>query len=248
MSENISKLKLYSLGIVVEAKKRNSWFIKVYPVEELPMANGKIADLKTELDVSGKDVNDNTKTIKSKSDNIIVAKWMPEESNRATPPDMQPSEHVLIWKFADTDEFFWSVHKHEPNLRRHETVKYSYCNKPKGIDTYDDDSSYWIQWSNHDKHIHLHTAKNDGEPVTYDVKIDTAAGNIKIEDDIGNFILFDSVAGLLHANFNTEVRLEAPLVRFIANHVVNETPLVTNTGNEETEGNSLANVHINCVD
>jgi len=221
-AERESKLKLFSLGIVIHNKERNSDLIKVTPIEELTLVSGLIADQKYKYDVTTEDHKGTTKSNKVEGDNILIAKWLPfGHSNRMTAPDVIKNETVIIFRFSDTDEYFWTTIMREPKIRRLETVNYSYCNIPKGLEPFDKESSYWIEYSTHDKYIHLHTSKNDGEPFTYDVKIDTAAGIIDIKDDVGNFIEFNSTEDTLTANMNKEINLIAPTINILASKQVN---------------------------
>ena len=244
-----SKFKLYSLGIVAKDKPTTSDVITVMPIEHITDTTGDINE-ETEYESNSKDHKNVPSKAKAVSNNTIEASWIClGGSNRISSPDVIAGETVLIYTYADTNEYYWTTYLREPSIRRLEKVMYGFSNMRGGArsESFDRESSYWFEVDTLNKYVKLHTSDNDGELTTYDITINTREGNIEIKDGVGNFIYFDSPAGLLHAKFNTEVRLEAPLVRFIANHVVNEAPLVTNTGNEETEGNSLANPHINCV-
>ena len=175
---------------------------------------------------------------------------LPEgQGNRITAPDVQPGETVILYKYGDREEYFWESRENATKLRRLEHVRYSYCNVPGNLaeEGYDDDKSYWIEWSTMDKKIHLHTSTNDGEACGYDFTFDTASGTFEIKDTLGNYQKLDSTGGVWHILGNTEVLLEAPLVHFKVGHVLNEAPKVTNTGIEETASTSIANPHANCV-
>lgn len=237
------------MGIVAKDKPTGTDTISVMPIEHITDTKGDI-NQESDYESKAKDHKNVPNQTKSVSKNTIDAIWIPlGGSNRISSPDVIAGETVLIFTYADTNEFYWTTYLREPSIRRLEKVLYGYSNLSGGArsDAFDRETSYWYEVDTMNKYIKIHTSDNDGEYTTYDITINTKDGNIEIKDGVGNFIYFDSPAGLLHAKFNTEVRLEAPLVRFIANHVVNETPLVTNTGDEETEGNSLANPHINCV-
>ena len=249
MSDFQSKLRVYSLGIVTEAKKRDSMFIKVYPIEELPAVNGKVADVKVRKKDTAKNIMGEDIDFDIEANAIIVAKWWPEgQGNRITAPDVQPNETVVIYKYADREEYFWESRENAPKLRRLETVRYSYCNLSGGLaeTPYDDDTSYWFEWSTHDKKIHLHTSKNDGEAVGYDFVFDTGKGTFEVTDTAGNFLRLNSTSGMWHMFGNSQVLLEAPDVIFKADTVTNDAPVVLNTGMEETAQVSIANPHVNC--
>lgn len=244
----LSQLKPYSLGIITEHKEFGSDIAYMTPIEDFSLEEGKIVENTRDMNVKLPDINSVMRTAKLKGSAIIPAKWIPYgESNRDTAPDVRKNETVMIYRFGDTQEYYWTTYLREPELRRLEHVRYAFSNKPTGIDAYDSDSSYWIEYSTKEKRIKLHTSDNDGEVCRYDVTIKTDVGTVTIEDSLGNFQHLDSPAGLLHAKTNTEIRLEAPLVHFIADHVLNEAPTVTNTGHEVTYETSKASPHICAV-
>lgn len=194
-NERSSKFIPYSLGIVVVDKARGSDQIKVYPVEELPQIEGKITDFKKDLKVTSTDIKGATSSSSVKGDAIIVAEWIsPGNGNRNTSPDVIKNETVQIYRFADTDQYYWDTLFREPKLRRLETVCHMYGNLPKGMEPFTKESSYWMEVSTHDQHIQVHTTKSNKEPFEYDIKLNTATGELLIKDDIGNQIYLSSRA------------------------------------------------------
>lgn len=190
-----SKLVMYSLGIVMEDKKRGSDQIKIYPVEEFPQIDGKIADYKPSFNVSTTNIKGATKSADLKGDAVLVASWLPfGNSNRNTSPDVIKNETVCIYRYADTNEYHWDTMFREPALRRLETVCHMYGDLPSGVKGFDKQSSYWCEVSTHDQHIKIHTSKSNSEPFVYDIILDTKNGNLTIQDDIGNMIYLDSRA------------------------------------------------------
>lgn len=195
MDDRISKLSLFSLGIVLETKSRTSDTIKVYPVEELPFVDGNISSFSKSYKNTGVNAKGVSQKIDLSSSVTLEAKWIPDGvDNRITSPDVVAGETVKIYRFADTDEYYWATLMREPKLRRKETVCYGFSNIDSGIDSFDKESSYWFEVSTHDKHIKLHTSNNDGEPFTYDVMLDTATGSLTINDNIGNIVTLNSDA------------------------------------------------------
>lgn len=193
--ERQSKLIMYSLGIVMEDKKRGSDQIKVYPVEEFPQIEGKIADFKPSFNVSTTNIKGATKSADLKGDAVLVADWLPfGNSNRNTSPDVIKNETVCIYRYADSNEYHWDTVFREPSIRRLETVCWMFGDLPSGVKPFDKQSSYWCEVSTHDQHIQIHTTKSNQEPFVYDIKLDTKTGNITIKDDIGNMIYLDSRA------------------------------------------------------
>lgn len=206
----MSQLRLYSLGIVSEDKPRNTNKIKVTPIEEISMFNDRLKDLKIEYNIDMPDHKGVKRKDKMEGDISIVAVWLPfGNPNRSTPPDVIEGETVMLWRFADTDEYYWTTNMFEPLIRRQETVNYIWGNIPKKDykTAFDKDTAYWFEVSTHDKYVHLHTSNNDTEPFKYDVKIDTAVGTVLVTDDVGNSILLDSPNNKLTITTNVDVEV-----------------------------------------
>lgn len=198
-NQKISKLQFYSLGIVANNKKLSDFIIEVTPVEEFPMLDGEITD---NVDNYQTEFNDAKKVpfkVDIKTTVSIKAKWLPiNNSNRRTAPDVRRGEHVVLYRFADTDEYWWNTLKNDNTLRRLETVIYSFNNLRTENTKDGADTSYWLEVSTHKKLMHVHTSKNDGEPFSYDVQINAKEGNFVITDDIGNYIVVDSAEKTIH--------------------------------------------------
>ncbi len=191
--EKLSKLKLYSLGIVIEDKQRGSDLISVLPIEELPLTDGLVKDVKRDFKAKTVNAKSVIKTSEVKGDLKLIAKWIPfGHSNRISSPDVIKNETVILFRFADTEEYYWTTIFREPSIRRLESVLYAFGNLAKGMEAFDKESSYWFEVSTHDKYIKLHTAKSDGEPYEYDVTFNTETGFIEIKDNIGNVIKLTS--------------------------------------------------------
>lgn len=214
-----SNLKLYSLGIVIEAKQRGSEYVKVSPMEVLPLQKGDMTQDTRQYNTNVPDATGVKRTSKVEGSNHIVAKWVPNgNDNRITAPDVQASETVAIYRFADTDEYYWTTLFREPKLRKLETILMAASNMP-GSGAFDKDSSYWTEISTHDSHIQVHTSQSNGEPYGYDVKIDAASGKLTIQDTIGNIIVLDSSQSDVSITTNTSIHLKAPTISLEATTV-----------------------------
>lgn len=237
--ERESKLKIYSIGIVVVDKARGSDSISVTPSEALSMSNGALKDIKKDYKVSAPDAKGIKRSDQVSGTATLIAKWIPYgQSNRMTAPDVIAGETVLIFKFADVDEYYWTSVFREPKLRRLETVMYAFGNIIKGLVAFDKSTSYWAEVSTHDKHIHVHTSKNDGEPYAYDIKLNTAKGNLVVTDDIGNHFVLDSAASKATVTTNSEIELNTTTVVINASSKTTiNTPTTLITGNAEIGGN-----------
>lgn len=228
-----SNLVLYSLGIVLENKKRNSDEIIVIPIEHVPLVDGNINNLSIVHKASGKDHSGTKVNSNVTGDYKLIAKWFPlSSSNRTTSPDVVANETVRIFKFADDDTYYWATLFREPSLRRLETVCFSFSDLASGVKAFDKDSSYWFEVSTHDQKIQLHTAKSNGEPFTYDFIINTRLGEIIIQDNIGNNIILNSREGHIEVNANIDVTVNSPTVNINAN--------VTNISNNLNVGGNVA--------
>lgn len=199
-----SNLKLYSLGIVVHDKAVNNDYIDVCPIEQLSMqTSGLISDNNQTFQSKLKDSNGKGFHAEINSTNYVSAKWLAiGASNRSTAPDVYKSETVFIWKFGDTDEYYWSTIFREPSIRRQETVLFSFSNLKAGLQAFGLDTSYWALVDTRNKRIQLHTSTNDGESAGYDVLFDTKNGIFSLSDTNGNQLVLDSVNGDLTGTFN----------------------------------------------
>jgi hypothetical protein len=252
-----SKFKFYSLGIVVQTKPDTSDIIQVVPIEEYSYINGKLADQKEVFKAEYVDMQGNVKKMSAESSITLEALWVPlSNSNRMSAPDVVINESVMLYRFADTDKYYWTTIFKEPKLRRLETVLYSFSNLATDIakKAFTKLSSYWIEVSTKKQHIWLKTTKSNGEPFEYDIKIDTMKGFVEIKDDIGNKILLDSAASTITLESNTTVTIKSSSIHLSAtNSITLEAPTVTNkgnvvnTGDEHTAGASYANPHYKAV-
>lgn len=189
----LSQLNRYSIGIVAANKPLSTNVIEVVPIEQSPMISGEITDNVQTHDAEGS--NSLGESFKTKIDSTlsITAKWMPfGDTNRVTSPDVRRGETVEIYRFSDTDEFYWATLKQSATLRRLETVVYAFSNNSKENVENDANSTYYFEISTHTKKITLHTSNNDGEPFKYDIQLNTKEGNLTIRDDVGNMIHLDS--------------------------------------------------------
>lgn len=206
-----SGFRFYSYGIVTEDKKRGSDLIRVWPVEHLPRANGELNTNAPKYKSDVADISGRTTPTQAVGEEVVVAKWVPlSNSNRMSAPDVVANETVMICTTADTNEFVWFTIYREPKLRRLETVLYAFGNLVGKLKEWTKKESYWFEVSTHDKYIHVHTSKSDGERYGYDVRIDARNGRIFLKDDVGNYILLDSVAGAVQMQASNFVRLQAP--------------------------------------
>lgn len=189
----ISQLKIYSIGTVAANKPRNTTKIEVTPLEAVSQTNGELTDNMDTVTLKGKtDIGASFETQINTSASI-TAEWLPLGTpNRTTAPDVRRGEQVLIFEFADTNEYWWTTLKNTDKLRKLETVILAFSATTDEEAKATAENTYFIEISTHDKRIHLHTSKANGEPYSYDVLLDTAQGEFQLTDDIKNTIFLSS--------------------------------------------------------
>lgn len=194
MQINLSKLKLFSLGIVSENKSLNSKYIEVVPIEQLIFLDGELTSTVDTVSTTGLDQSGNPYNVSLKRSNSIQALWLPlGESNRATAPDVRRGERVLIYSYADTEQYFWVDSGLDTRLRKLETVTTKWSNtRDEDKDADSPDSCWSFEVSTHKKLITLSTNKSDGEPFAYTFQVNAKEGRVTLTDDVGNFFELDS--------------------------------------------------------
>lgn len=260
-----SLLKFYSLGIVVETKPPNTDIILVTPIEKLNIQEpGPIKDKKYKSEGKLKSITSVNFETEINSKNYLRAKWLPlSNSNRITAPDVVANETVILFKYQNVDEYYWTTIFREPELRRLETVNYSYSNLRSGITAFDKTTSYWTEVDTRNKKIHVHTSMNDGEYTEYDIDIDTKNGILYISDKKGNIIKLISKEDKILVNTNNDVTINTAktvnittgtTINIVANSSVNITsPNINLNGNVSvngslnTSGNTQSKGSIQCA-
>ncbi|BAQ02590.2 hypothetical protein [Ralstonia phage RSL2] len=225
--------------------------IEVFPQEKFTMSAGEITDNVEKIDVKGQDASGNSYQGKVESKPTITAMWLPiGEPNRVTPPDVRRDELVIIYRYADTQYYFWST-AFNNTLRKLETVTHWYSGTPDDGPNADTertgDNGYIVEVSTHDGHILISTSKKNGEKCRYTCAFDTKNGQFNLQDDLGNDIQLDSVGGVLTAT--TENQIIHNTKKFTSNcetfevnasQAVNiNTPKTTMSKDMEVGGNSL---------
>lgn len=246
----VSGLKIYSFGIVTKDKGPNTDLIEVSPTEELPLIDGPLDKHQVNYNYNLPDAKGNVQQTKITGGGTLTAKWWPlGGGNRATSPDMCSGETVLLLKYADVEDIFWTTIFFEPSLRKQETVCYMFSNEKKPLKAFDKNSSYWFEVDTRNKKVTLHTSTNDNERSGYDLIIDTGAGVLSIKDTQGNSIELHSVDGHLIANINNNADITVPKtiwrgdIQLVGNLHVMDT--VTVEGTQTNNANVTVNANLN---
>lgn len=227
----ISKLRFYSLGIVAENKLLSSKDVEVTPVEEMPIMDGELAPVAVDYKSKAVDKLGSSYETIVETTTTIKAKWLPlGAGNRITAPDVRRGELVVLYKFGDTDQYFWTTQNEDLRLRKLETVIYAFSATSNESAEMNAQTFYFFEISTHKKIITLHTSKDNGEPFGYDIQLDTGNGKLVITDDVGNYILLDSsqtriqlknVDGSEYDMVKTNLMVRVPQnITFHANHFI----------------------------
>lgn len=263
-----SELKMYSTAIVVS---NTNGYIQASPVETMNLQEqGRIYDPdKPAKKVVGDHPTDKggagVKSEVSKG-NYVSAKWLAISCpNRATAPVVYPNETVMLYKYGNVDEYFWTTKDYEPGLRKREDVtftisdidpKYGWDEKGEPIPI-DKENSYYFTVKN--EGITISTPKKDMEPgnvkdgghsAKFVIEIDTKAGLLTIRDDGGkseNTVILDSVNGILTIKTGNVVNISTTKLLSLEAKDIAIKGNLTVKGSANVDGTLYTTGDINCA-
>ena len=203
---DFSKLHRYSNGLVIEDNLNNDFTIKVYPSEKLFNLGDDLNNNKTStvtiptksVDIKPTDkvavFKDGKEVISLDKTKYILANWLNKSNpNRITPPNVCKGEVVILYRYSNTDEFFWEAENTDLSLRKEDHVVYTFSDKPNLDDTEDPiEDRYTFTFSPKTNTISLHTTDKYGEYTTYDINLKTKDGYFELVDGKGNLFKLDS--------------------------------------------------------
>lgn len=199
MNTEGSGLFPYGLGIVAVTKEDNVDTVMFFPAEKLSLEYGKVDEIKDEIEVEVLDSNNKKHKVKAERGAMMEARWFPDGTDgRQTAPDVVNGETIQIYRYRDSDTFYWKTILREPELRRLEHVVYAYSNLPSGRAKFEIDSSYGNSWSTKDKKVTMWTSQSNGEAFSYLFKIDTAASTWSMWDNVNNGFGIESNLGQVY--------------------------------------------------
>ena len=209
----MSELKLFSLGIVLEDKPQEDDYIIATPIEHLSIQDN--GDLTKQMNSIKGNIpsltNDGNQSFTTEHlvTNKIKAKWISfGVSNRETAPDVCRGETVILFRYGEVDEYYWTTLFREPLLRKQETVLYTYSNQKSVGSSYDPQTSYWTRIDTRNKKVQWHTSNNDGELTTYDSILDTKNGlYVTFQDGHNNFSVLNSKEDTYQLNVLENIRI-----------------------------------------
>lgn len=233
-----SLLKFFSFGKVAANKPlygpdgQPCTMVEVFPIERFTMSAGELTDNVDNIDIKGKDANGEAYqgTIETKAP--ITCKWLPlNEPNRITAPDVRRNEQVMIYRYGDTEFYFWTTAFNDV-IRKLETALWWFSGTPEegaSAETQRNaENGYFMEVSTHEKHVIFSTSKKNGEVVRYYFQFDTGNGNFVLKDDLGQEIVFYSTEGKI------EVTSEKDIVTNTKKHTANCEEYILNASKSVT--------------
>jgi len=239
-----SLLKMFSLGYVAKDIPEDEVYIDIYPIELHPNIDGEITTPNPiEHDAVDSDGNiDSLVVIKT---TLIKAKWVPfGDTNRLEPPTVCKGETVVLYRYGDTDKYYWTTLYNELDKRKLEKRTIILSNKQSiEIDNSELlEKTYYVTIDTINKSIHLHTDDSDGEYTTYDIAIDTASGVLTVIDGKENMIELNSSEDTLTINTNSKINTNTTdATHYTSNDIVNnvDNNKTNNISNDKT--NNIGN-------
>lgn len=201
MIDDLSKLKIYSIGIVAENKEVGQDTCFIMPIEITPFVDGELTDEVVTVTEEGKDKNNEQYTVTVDTSAAVEAVWLRiYHTNRRTSPDVRKGERVLLYRYADSQDLYWDSMGMDDHLRKLETVAWTWSateEEYQAVNSTEKDYRYSLELSTHKKLITLKTTKANEEPFAYTIQLDTGNGNFVITDDVGNYIQIDSMETIM---------------------------------------------------
>lgn len=194
-----SKLQVYSIGEAAENKALDSFELEITPTEVTPMVDGELSTNAQQLQTQGADSTGAQYQVNAPTAGTIKATWLPlGQPNRMTAPDVRRGEQVVVYRFGDTDKYYWNTMRNDLAFRRLETVVFAISATQTEGSKIDKTNSYFLEISSHKKSITLSTSKANGEPYAYLFTFDLAQGKVSLSDDIDNTLFLDSSQNQWH--------------------------------------------------
>jgi hypothetical protein len=244
---DVSLFHLYSLGVVTKDKVENDNYISVTPIEHIPDVDSEYNDVEVTT-VETLDIDGNNKSIIVDKSSTIQAKWLPDvDTNRAISPDVCKGETVKIYRYSDTDEYYWTTLYNQFHYRKKEKDLRLYSNRDSIEEKQSVNDMYYTLMDTINKLCKIHTADNNGELTTYDFEVNTKDGVMLITDGRGNKIELTSRKDLLTIKTNKKVHvITTDVVVDASKSVTVNSPEVT-INSTNTTINADKNVNINCT-
>lgn len=177
-----SGLQMHSVGVVVKDSATGK--IEVSPLEKLNTQEaGQISTKEREMEATLPGEKSEAVIASVKSKNTIVASWLAVTGgNRVTAPHMFKNEMVMLWRFANDPQYFWTrLNTDNPGLRRAERATYKWSNADAKAKSVLSDLGYTLDVNAVEGYVMFTTDKGGNEKVVSKIRIDLKAGAMDIE-------------------------------------------------------------------
>lgn len=190
----LSKLSIYSLGTVVKDKEKDSHIVYAIPYEVLTDLDGNLQNATQK--VSGTLTEDAGKVFSSTTKRVALrCEWLPFGDLRTTSPDMVLGEQVIIYRYADTQDYYWTPKRQDLMNRKLEHIVLTLSNTKEDQEekTAPFKKVYTITLSTRDGYLSIVTNDNQKEKAVYEVLLNTKDGIFKLSDNKENALVLNSV-------------------------------------------------------
>ncbi len=204
-----TKLHRYSLGIAAATIAAGTRQLDVIPIETNGFLDGAITNEDAILSTSSQDRTGLQYQKSIRTSNSVTAMWYPGKANALMPPSIAKGEQVVIYRYADTDQFYWSAEGQSDHLRATDTISVGVSAKGESNEKpLDGTNAYHLEMSSDKKTITLKTTKANGEAVAYTAQFNMESGFFEVNDDSGNMIQLDSKTHSLAMQSKSGSRVE----------------------------------------
>jgi len=230
MQEMSSNFKPVSVARVLEDLEPGTEILLVGGLESNPGPTGMMVSDTQVVEAKGKDSTGKEYSSKTTTDTVIKAKWLRWGSQRLTPPNVRRKMRVMLYRFADQDEYYWEYMGLDGHLMRLETIVWGINNNANadGESTVKPENMHTLEWSTHTKQLTLRTCKSQDEPVAYIFQFNLKEGSVTLADDLGNIASLDSQEAiwLLQNSFGSHLKVDKnSIFAFAAELIKAETKL-----------------------
>lgn len=181
-----SLFKKVSIGIVAKDIEVGSVQLEVIPIESNGYLNGGYAHGEETIQTKGTDSTGLEYQKSITTSTSVTAIWYPGTSNQLNPPQVTEGEHVALYRYANTDDYYWSAEGQSDHLRPTDTIGGRVSAKgTKDEQALTADNSYFYEMSSSKKKITVRTSKANGESCIFQAQFDLDAGFFEVSSDTG---------------------------------------------------------------
>lgn len=231
MQDMSSQFKPVSVARVLEDLEPGTEILLVGGLESNPGATGMQVSNTQSVEAKGTDSSGKEYSSTTTTDSVIKAKWLRWGSQRLTPPNVRRKMRVMLYRFADQDEYYWEYMGLDGHLMRLESIVWGINNNANadGTSEVKPENMHTIEWSSHTKQLTLRTCKAQGEPFAYIFQFNLGEGSVLLADDIGNMVNLDSQEAIwiMQNSFGSHLKIDKNnIFAFAAELIKMETKVV----------------------